>query len=134
MTTLSFSLRCDRGELRDYFIELLEGIGFYVIHREEWDDGFFVIGASAKRSSQLTATLMGLFTGYIRRNRIAIELVANRERDHLAVTLKCTPYMDVVDLAAPDEDPRERERCERTAGNFYDRIRERFGDSPEDNG
>ncbi len=130
MTTLNLSLQCDCEELRDFYISLLGEIGFFNIHQEEWGDGFRVIGASAKRSSQLTATIMNLFIGYIPQNRIVIELVAHREKDHLAATLMCTPYLDMVDLEAPDEKPEERERCERLARLFYDRIQGKFGTSP----
>jgi hypothetical protein len=124
LTTLNLSLQGDCEELRDFYIELLGEIGFFIIHQEEWGDGFRVIGANAKRSSQLTATIMNLFIGYIHKNRIAIELVGHREKDHLAATLMCTPYLDVVDLAAPDEKPDEKERCERLVNLFYDRIQE----------
>jgi hypothetical protein len=130
MTTLNLSLHGDGEELRDFFIELLGEIGFFVTHRDVWGDGFRVIGVSAKRASQLTATIMNLFIGYIHKNRIAIELVAHVDNDHLAATLLCTPYLDVVDLAAPDEKPAERERCERLANLFYDRIQGKFGKSP----
>ena len=129
MTTLNLSLQGDCEELRDFYIELLGEIGFFIIHREEWGDGFRVIGASAKRSSQLTSTIMNLFIGYIHKNRIALELAAHRENDHLSATLMCTPYLDVVDLAAPDEKPDEKERCERLVNMFYDRIQEQFGKS-----
>ena len=129
MTPLNLSLQGNCEELRDFYIELLGEIGFFIIHQEEWGDGFRVIGASAKRSSQLTTTIMNLFIGYIHKNRIAIELVAHRENDHLATTLMCTPYLDVVDLEAPDEKPEERERCERLAKFLYDRIQEQFGKS-----
>ncbi len=130
MTTLNLSLQSDYEELRDFYISLLGEIGFFIIHQEEWGGGFRVMGASAKRSSQLTATIMNLFIGYIHKNRIVIELVAHREKDHLAATLMCTPYLDMVDLAAPDEKPEERERCERLARLFYDRIQGKFGTSP----
>ena len=130
MTTLNFSLQGDCEELRDFYIEFLNEIGFFNIHQEEWGDGLRVIGASAKRSSQLTTTIMNLFIGYIHKNRIVIELVAHRENDHLAATLMCTPYLDVVDLEAPDEIPEEKERCERLVNMFYDRIQGKFGKSP----
>jgi len=130
LTTLNLSLQGDCEELRDFYVSLLGEIGFFNIHQEEWGDGFRVMGASAKRSSQLTATIMNLFIGYIPQNRIVIELVAHREKDHLAATLMCTPYLDMVDLAAPDEKPEERERCERLARLFYDRIQGKFGTSP----
>jgi hypothetical protein len=115
--------------LRDFFLELLSEIGFFTIHQEEWADGFRVIGASAKRSSQLTATIMNLFIGYIHRNRIVIELTVHREDHHLAAHLRCTPYLDVVDFEAPDEKPEETERCQRHEIMFYDRIQEKFGAS-----
>ena len=130
LTTLNLSLQGDREELRDFYIELLGEIGFFIIHQEEWGDGFRVTGANAKRSSQLTATIMNLFIGYIHKNRISIELAAHRENDHLVAHLRCVPYLDVVDLAAPDEKPEEKERCERLANVFYDRIQGKFGTSP----
>jgi len=129
LTTLNLSLQGGCEELLDFYIALLGEIGFFIIHQEEWKNGFRVIGASAKRSSQLTATIMNLFIGYIHKNRIALELVAHRENDHLAATLMCTPYLDVVDLAAPDEKPDEKERCERLTHFFHDRIQEQFGKS-----
>ena len=127
MTTLNLSLQGDIGELRVFFIELLGGMGFIIIHQEEWTEGFRVIGTSAKRTSQLTVTMMNLFIGYIQRNRIAMELVAHQENDLLTSTLKCTPYLDVADIEAPNENPAEREKCERLANLLYDRIQERFG-------
>jgi hypothetical protein len=130
LTTLNLSLQGDCEELRDFYIELLGEIGFFIIHQEELGDGFRVIGANSKRSSQLTVTIMNLFIGYIHKNRIALELVAHRENDHLAASLTCTPYLDVVDLAAPDEKPEEKERCERLVNLFYDRIQGNFGTSP----
>ncbi len=130
MTTLNLSIQCDCEELRDFYIKLLNEIGFYTIHQEEWSDGFRVMGASAKRSSQLTTTIMNLFIGYIHKNRIVIELTAHRVNDHLAATLICVPYLDVVDLEAPDEKPEEKERCERLVNRFYDRIQGKFDTSP----
>jgi len=130
LTTLNLGVQCDCEELRDFYIELLGEIGFYTISQEEWGGGFSVMGASAKRSSQLTATIMNLFIGYIHKNRIVIELIAHRVNDHLAATLMCAPYLDVVDLAAPDENPEEKERCERLANRFYDRIQGKFSKSP----
>ena len=127
MVMLNLSLRSDTEELRIFFIEFLGEIGFIVIHKEEWRDGFRVIGASAKRTSQLTATLMNLFIGYIHRNRIAIELVAHQENGLITATLKGALYLDVVDLEAPDENPEEKERCERLTTLFYDRIQEKYG-------
>ena len=130
MTTLNLSIQGDCEELRDFYIEFLGEIGFFNIYQEEWGDGFRVIGASAKRSSQLTTTIMNLFIGYIHKNRIVIELVAHRVNDHLAATLMCAPYLDVVDLEAPDEKPEEKERCERLVNRFYDRIQGKFGKNP----
>jgi hypothetical protein len=130
LTTLNLNFQGAFEELRDYYIELLGEIGFFIIHQEEWGDGFRVIGINAKRSSQLTATIMNLFIGYIHKNRIAIELVAHRENNHLAAFLICTSYLDVVDLVAPDEKPEEKERCERLANMFYDRIQGKFGKNP----
>jgi len=130
LTTLNLSLQCDCDELRDFYIELLGEIGFFTIYQEEWGDGFRVMGASAKRSSQLTATIMNLFIGYIHKNRIVMELTATRVNGHLAATLMCALYLDVVDLEAPDEKPEEKERCERLVNRFYDRIQGKFGKSP----
>ena len=126
MTTLNISLQGDIGELRIFFTELLGEMGFILIHQEEWADGFRVIGASAKRTSQLTATMMNLFIGYIQRNRIALELVAHQENDLMTSTLKCTPYLDVADLEAPFKNPAEREKCERLANLHYNRIQLKF--------
>ena len=127
---MNLSLQGDCEELRDFYVELLGEIGFYIIHQEEWEDGFRVIGANAKRSSQLTTTIMNLFIGYIHKNRIVIELGAHRENNHLTAQLTCTPYLDVVDLVAPDEKPEEKERCERLINMFYDQIQGKFSKSP----
>jgi hypothetical protein len=127
MTTLNLSLHGDGEELRDLFIKLLGEIGFFIIHQEELRDGFRVIGASAKRASQLTATMLNLFIGYIHRNRIVIEMTAHQENDHLTATMICKPYLDVVDIPVPEEKPEEKERCERLVSLFSERIREKFG-------
>ena len=126
MAVLNLSLHGETEELRDFFIEFLGEIGFFIIHREEWRDGFRIMGASAKRTSQLTATLMNLFIGYIPRNRTAIELTARRDDGLMTATLMCTPYLDVVDLEAPDGDPQEKERCEKLTNLFHDRIQDKF--------
>ncbi|MGD2201530.1 MAG: hypothetical protein PVJ38_07865, partial [Candidatus Bathyarchaeota archaeon] len=107
MVLLNLILHCRLEELQRFFIGLLSETGFVTIHHEEWQDGFWVVGANAKRTSQLMATLMNLFIGYIRRNRIAIELDATKIGDKVKATLKCNPYLDVVDMQAPDEDPVE---------------------------
>jgi hypothetical protein len=73
--------------------------------------------------------MMNLFIGYIQRNRIAMELVAHQENDLLTSTVKCTPYLDVVDLEAPIKNPEEGEKCERLANLLYDRIQEKFGNN-----
>jgi hypothetical protein len=130
LITLNFTFQGNFEELRDFYIELLGEIGFFIIHQEEWRDGFRVVGANAKRSSQLTATIMNLFIGYIHKNRIAIELVAHQENDHLTAYLTGMPYLDVVDLVAPDEKPEENERCERLTNMFFDRIQGKFSTTP----
>jgi hypothetical protein len=73
---------------------------------------------------------MNLFIGYIHKNRIAIELVAHQENDHLTAYLTGMPYLDVVDLVAPDEKPEENERCERLTNMFFDRIQGKFSTTP----
>lgn len=124
---MNLTLRGDLEELRDFFTGLVREIGFFVIHREEWGGGFRVIGASSKRTSQLTATVMNLFIGYVQRNRIAVELVVNRSNENMDATLRCVPYLDVVDLEAPAEKPDEIERCDRLATALQDRILGRYG-------
>jgi hypothetical protein len=133
LTILNLDLQGDTEELQNFFIELLGEIGFFTIHNENWKDGFMVIGASAKRSSQLLVTIMNIFIGYIQRNRIAIELVANKENVHLDATLKCVPYLDVVDFEAPNEKPEEREKCKKLANFFNERIQEKFSLVSKDN-
>jgi len=97
-----------------------------LIHREETDDGFTLIGANSKRTSQLVATMMNLFIGYIQRNRFAVEVRATSEADRVHVVLRCCTYMDVLDMEAPISNPEEQEKCLRLADYFQDKMIERY--------
>ncbi len=119
-------LQGEADELRNTFLELLEDAGFTLIHREETDDGFTLIGANSKRTSQLVATMMNLFIGYIQRNRFAVEVRATSEADRVHVVLRCCTYMDVLDMEAPISNPEEQEKCLRLADYFQDKMIERY--------
>jgi hypothetical protein len=126
MANMNFSTYGDLKELRGCFHDILGGIGFIVIHEEGWETGFRVIGADRKRASQLTTTMMNMFIGYVRRNRIVVELEAWREKGLTTAKLTCDPYLDVVDIKSPDKIPVEIERCERLVGFVMDKIQEFF--------
>lgn len=119
-------LQGEADELRNTFLELLEDAGFTLIHREETDDGFTLIGANSKRTSQLVATMMNLFIGYIMKNRFAVEVRATSEADRVHVVLRCCTYMDVLDMEAPISNPEEQEKCLRLADYFQDKMIERY--------
>jgi len=61
MVSRSFVLHGEADDLRASFLEALEVAGFTLVHSEDADDGFTLIGADAKRVSQLVATMMNLF-------------------------------------------------------------------------
>jgi hypothetical protein len=126
MAITNFSTNGDLEGLRSCFQEILKDVGFIVIFEEGWETGFRVIGADRKRASQLTATLMNMFIGYVGRNRIVIELEAWRENGRTVASLTCEPYLDVVDIKSPDKNPVEIERCERLVVFATDKIQERF--------
>ena len=111
MIIRSMDVRDSLGEVLERFLGLLDEIDFKVIHREETGDGFRVIGASAKRRSQLTATMMSLLIGYIQRNRITVELEARQNSGVVHAVLRSCPYLDVLDMEAPGGNPEEQERC-----------------------
>jgi hypothetical protein len=126
MVTRTFMLQGEADELRNTFLELLVDAGFTLIHREETDDGFTLIGANSKRTSQLVATMMNLFIGYIQRNRFAVEVRATSEADRVHVVLRCCTYLDVLDMEAPPSDPEEHEKCLRLADYFQDKMIEKY--------
>jgi len=126
MVTRTFMLQGDVDDLRSLFLELLEDARFTLVHREDTDNGFTLIGANAKRISQLVATMMNLFIGYIQRNRFAVEVRATSEADRVHVVLRCCTYLDVLDMEAPSSNPEEQEKCLRLADYFQDKIKDRF--------
>jgi len=126
MVTRTFMLQGDVDDLRSLFLEILEDAGFTLLHREDVDHGFMLIGANAKRTSQLVATLMNLFIGYIQVNRFAVEVRASREADGVHVVLRCCTYLDVIDMEAPRRNPEEQEKCLRIADYFQDKVMDRF--------
>lgn len=130
MSMLSLRVHGEAERLRDFFIELIGEMGFFVIHREDWVGGFRVIGADSRRTSPLVATIMNLFIGYIQRKRTAVELTGTQRGDIVEASLRCGPYLDVFDVDAPVEGPEERERCIRIAGFISERIAEGFGRAP----
>ena len=126
MVTRSFVLQGEENELRNLFLEMLEDAGFTLVHREETDDGFTLIGANAKRVSQLVATMMNVFIGYIQRNRFAVELRATQKADRIHVVLRCCTYLDVLDMEASSSNSEEQEKCLRLADYFQDKITAKF--------
>jgi hypothetical protein len=125
MVSRSFVLRGEADDLRKLFLETLEEARFTLVHSEDKDDGFTLIGANAKRVSQLMATMMNLFIGYIQRNRFAVEIRATREPGGVHVVLRCCTYQDVIDMEAPSS-PEEHEKCLRLANYFQDKIVDAF--------
>jgi hypothetical protein len=126
MSMLNLNLHGESEKLRDFFKKLLIEMGFFVIHQDDWGDGFRVIGTSAKRTSPLAATLMNLFIGYIHRKRIAVELTGTQKGEIVEASLRCSLYLDVFDMDAPLEKPEEKERCLRIATLFNEKITESF--------
>lgn len=113
--------------LLEVFLGLLDEIDFKVIHKEEHADGFRVIASSRPRRSQLSMTMMNMFTGYVPRNRLAVELEARNRGDATQAVLRCSPYLDVLDMPAPSGDPREEELSLKLADLVTDRLNERMG-------
>ncbi len=126
MVSRSFVLHGEADDLRTLFLEKLEEAGFTLVHGEDTNDGFTLIGANAKRVSQLVATMMNLFIGYIQRNRYAVELRAKQINDKIYVLLRCYPYLDVLDMEATSSNPGEYEKCLRIANYFHDKIVDKF--------
>lgn len=126
MVSRSFVLHGEADDLRTLFLETLEEARFTLVHSEDTDDGFTLIGANAKRGSQLVATMMNLFIGYIQRNRYAVELRAIQKNDKIHVILRCYPYLDVLDIKAPSGNPGEDEKCQKIANYFHDKIVDKF--------
>ena len=125
MVSRSFVVQGEADDLRTMFLETLEEARFTLVHSEDTDDGFTLIGANAKRVSQLAATMMNLFIGYIQRNRYAVEMRATRQADRIHVFLRCCAYLDVLDMEAPSN-AEEREKCLRLADYFQDKIMDAF--------
>ena len=126
MVTRSFMVQGDVDDLRNHLLEILKDAGFTLLHLEETGRGFTLIGANAKRTSQLLATMMNLFTGYIQRNRFAVEIRATGDAERVHVVLKCCTYLDVLDMEAPSRDPEEHEKCRRLADYFQGKILDAF--------
>ncbi len=126
MVTRTFRLQGDVDDLRSHFLEVLEDAGFILLHREDTDHGFTLIGANAKRTSQLMVTMMNIFIGYIQRNRFAVEIRATSEAERTHVVLRCCTYLDVLDMEAPSSNPEEQEKCLRLADYFQDKIEDSF--------
>ena len=126
MVSRSFELQGEADDLRTMFLETLEEARFTLVHSEDTDNGFTLIGANAKRVSQLVATMMNLFIGYIQRNRYAVELKATQKADRVHVILRCYPYLDVLDIKASSGKPEEQEKCLRIADYFQDKVMDRF--------
>ncbi len=125
MVTRTLTLQGDVDDLRNLLLEILKDAGFTLLHLEDIDNGFMLIGANAKRTSQLVATMMNLFIGYIQRNRFAVEIRATREAERVNVVLRCCTYQDVLDMEAPSS-PEEDEKCLRLADFFQDKIVDAF--------
>lgn len=126
MVSRSFMVHGEADYLRTTFLEALEEARFTLVHREDADDGFTLIGANAKRVSQLVATMMNLFIGYVQRNRYAVELRATQKADRVHVILRCYPYLDVLDMKATSGDPDEREKCLRIADYFQGKVMDKL--------
>jgi hypothetical protein len=124
MQTLNLSANLE--ELSALFLELLREVNFTVILHEDLEAGFRIIGADKKRMSQLTATLFSIIGGYLPRNRIAIELTALLDDGIITATLKCSPYLDILDIEAKTYTQRENETYLKLIKTFTDRIMEKF--------
>jgi hypothetical protein len=125
MVTRTLTLQGDVDDLRNLLLEILGDAGFTLLHLEDIDKGFTLIGANAERTSQLAATMMNLFIGYLQRNRFAVEIRATREADRVHVVLRCCTYQDVIDMEAPSS-PEEHEKCLRLADYFQDKMVDAF--------
>jgi len=126
MVSRSFVLHGEADDLRSLFLEILEDAGFTLLHREDTGHGFTLIGANAKRTSQLVATMMNMFIGYIQSNRFAVKMRATREAERVHVVLRCCTYLDVMDMEAPSSNPEEHEKCLRLADYFQNKIMDAF--------
>jgi len=113
--------------LNAVFRGLLDDAGFIIMDEDELGEGFRILAVNRKRTSLMTSTLMSTFTGHIPRRRFALELTAHESGENLTTTLKCTPYIDSVDLEAVAESLEEIERCKKLLGLFGDRIVELMG-------
>jgi len=126
MATQTFSLSANLEELSALFLDLLREINFTIILHEDLEAGFRIIGANKTRLSQLTVTLYSLTGGYFPQNRIAIELTAILDRGIITATLKCSPYLDILDIEVKANNQREKETCLKLIKTLTDRIAEKF--------
>lgn len=127
MVTRRLELHGSLEGLNAVFRGLLDDAGFIIMDEDELGEGFRILAVNRKRASLMTSTLMSTFTGYIPRRRFALELTAHESGENLTATLKCTPYIDSVDLEAVAESLEEIERCKKLLGLFGDRIVELMG-------
>ncbi len=130
MATRRLELQGGLEGLRAAFRGLLDDAGFITMNEEELGEGFRILAVNRKRTSLMTSTLMSIFTGYIPRRRFALEFTAHESGEGLTVMLRCTPYIDNLDMEAVAESPEEIGRCEKLVGLFGDRIVELMGGGP----
>lgn len=126
MSITTIKLRGDLKEMLAFVKDTLREANFIIIDEEDLRDGFHVLSVNKKRTSLMTTTLLSIIGGYISRKRFAIEMTAHEKDGFLTAVLKCTPYLDTVDMEATVETPQERERCENLAKLFVDKITEKF--------
>ena len=124
MATRRLELQVGLEGLRTMLRGLLDDAGFIIMDEEERVEEFRILALNRKRTSLITITLMSMFTGYIPQRRFALELIAHKSGEDVSATLRCTPYLDNVDLEAAAESPEEIGRCEKLLRVFMGRVLE----------
>lgn len=100
------------------------GIKFTIIHEESLGDRFRIVSVNRKRVSMLASHLRSMICGYIPKKRIGIELLAVEREGYINVELRCTPYIDSLDMESPVETREELEKCIGLVKLFEDKILE----------
>jgi hypothetical protein len=130
MSVTTIRLRGDLKDVLAFVKDILREANFVIIDEEDLSDGFHVLSVDKKRMSLMTITLLSLIGGHIPTKRVALDLTAHEKGGFLTAVLKCTLYIDTVDMEATVETPQERERCEKLAKLFIGRIIEEFDRVP----
>lgn len=126
MAVKNVKLLGDLKELFGFMREMLQKAHFIIMKEEDLGDGFRISVVNRKRTSLMTTTLLSLIGGYVPRNRVGLELTARDIGECLTVSIKCTSYLDNLDLELPDRKQEDRETCENLAEAFMSKITERF--------